>query len=577
MGQLLFRGWTWIILCLERILLFLLCRSLSVWELDSFTQAYSLPKHSNKTVLDAAALQDGWLAISAGEEGQVKIWDLLTRPISISPAHSGHVTCTRFSVCGSLVASGGHDGVVLVHTFMVGSRKFEKALTLSGPVSGLAPFRDNKRLASSSLNGPVCIWDADTSGDVLQLRGKEGEQAAFTSVSVSWSSDYVAAGDVCGQVTVWESESGRRLKTLRDHSQAVMAVAFCESSANQLLVSGDAESILCIRNLHDASFIQTIHLDVVGGVTCLRPQPGGSNIVTASSQDPTVSLWSLPDGHLLSTIDCCSSGVNDVAVFSVKGTLHLLAACSDHTLRLWEVTEEEKSLKAILPTDHFPHCCDVGSDGESILAVYGDSQGNVATTEICFEGVPESFKEHLDSLQHLHTHATPHRKMEGMDQDALSSQNEEEDYLGQQSSTEASSPLAMHLAPAHSETEKDCHHDSLHADTSHPALLVAPEKGSPPASHSGGGSGERETEDSSLADGSCWNSDKHSHFDFEVEIGVDRDVNPKAGEQVVQSKVLDSPAKNGSAASVAKATVLSKSEDKHLQEQQTASSVCTLL
>ena len=548
-----------------------------MWELDSFTLAYYLPKHSNKAVLNAAALRDGWLAISAGEEGKVKIWDLLTRPISISPAHSGHVTCTRFSVCGSLVASGGHDGVVLVHTFTLGSRKFEKALTLSGPVTGLAPFRDNKRLASSSLNGSVCIWDADTSGDVLQLRGREGEHAAFTSVSVSWSSDYVAAGDVCGQVTVWESESGRRLKTLRDHSQAVMAVAFCESSANQLLVSGDAESILCIRNLHDASFIQTIHLDVVGGVTCLRPQPGGSSIVTASSQDPTVSLWSLPDGLLLATVDCCSS-VNDVAVFSVKGTLHLLTACSDHTLRLWEVTEEEKSLKAILPTDHFPHCCDVGSDGESILAVYGDSQGNVATAEICFEGVPESFKEHLGSLQHLHPHATPPRKMEGMDQDAPSSQNKEEDCLGPQSSTEASSPPAMHLAPTHGETEqKDCHHERLHADTSHPALLVAPEKGSPPAGHSGGGSSEGETEDSSPADGSFWNNDKQSHFDFEVENGVDRAVDPTAGEQVVQSKVLDSPAKNGSAASVAKATVLSKSEDKQLQEQQTASSVCTLL
>lgn len=546
-----------------------------MWELDSFTLAYSLPKHSNQAVLDTAALRDGWLAISAGEEGQVKIWDLLTRPISISPAHSGHVTCTRFSVCGSLVASGGHDGVVLVHTFMLGSRKFKKALTLSGPVTGLAPFRDNKRLVSSSLNGPVCIWDA--SGDVLQLRGREGEHVAFTSVSVSWSSDYIAAGDVRGQVTVWESESGKRLRTLQDHSQAVMAVAFCESSANQLLVSGDAESILCIRDLHDASFIQTIHLDVVGGVTCLRPQPGGSNIVTASSQDPTVSLWSLPDGHLLSTLDCCSS-VNDVAVFSVKGTLHLLTACSDYTLRLWEVTEEEKSLKAILPTDHFPHCCDVGSDGESILAVYGDSQGNVASAEICFEGVPESFNGHLGSLQHLHSHATPAREMEGMDQDAPLSQNEEDYCIGAQSSTEASSPLAMHLAPTHSETEQNgCHQEGLHADTSHPALLVAPEKGSPLAGHSGVGSSERETKDSSPADRSCWDSDKQSHFDFEVEIDVDRDVDLKTGEQAVQSNVLDSPAKNSSAASVAKATVLSKSQDKHLQEQQTASSVCTLL
>lgn len=562
---------------LERIRLFVPCRSLSVWELDSFALAYSLPKHSNQAVLGAAAVRDGWLAISAGEEGQVKIWDLLTRPLSTSPAHSGHVTCTRLSVCGSLVASGGQDGAVLVHTFAMGSKKFKRALTLRGPVTGLAPFRDNKRLASSSFDGVVCIWDADTSGDVLELRGREGEHAAFMSVSVSWTGDYIAAGDVCGRVTVWESESGRRLKTLQDRSQAVTAVTFCESTTYQLLVSGDAEGTVCIRNLHDASFVQTIHLHIVGGVTCLRPQPGGSNMVAASSQDPRVTLWSLPDGHLLGTIDCCSM-VNDVAVFSVKGSLHLLTACSDHTLRLWEVKEEERSLKAILPTDHLPLCCDVGSDGKSVVAVYGDSRGNVATAEICLEAVPDSFKEHLEGLQHLYPHATPSPcEKERMDQDSSSaSQNEEESCMGPQSSLTTSSPPAMHHAPGHSRPKQNgCHHEGVHDDNSHPALLVAHTEASP-ASHSGGSSSVRDTKDSSPLDGH-WNGDRQSHYDLEVGTGEDRDVDLKTGERVVHSTELDSPAKSSNDASVAKATVLSKGEDKQLQEQQTTSSVCTLL
>lgn len=550
-----------------------------MWELDSFALAYSLPKHSNQAVLGAAALRDGWLAVSAGEEGQVKVWDLLTRPISTSPAHSGHVTCTRLSVCGSLVASGGHDGSVLVHTFGLGSRKSEKALNLSGPVTGLAPFRDNKRLAASSFKSVVYIWDADGSGDMLTLKGREGEHAAFTSVSVSWSGEYVAAGDDCGQVTVWESESGRRLKTLKDCSQAVMAVAFCESSAHQLLVFGDVEGSIVIRNLNDASLIQTINLHTVGGVTCLRPQPGGSSIVAASSQDSTVSLWSLPDGQLLSTIDCCSM-VNDVAVFSVKGSMHLLTACSDHTLRLWEVKEEEEgSLKAILPTDHLPHCCDVGSDGQAVVAVYGDSKGNVATAEICFEGATESLQEHLAGLQYLYSHHTPSPcEMEGMDQDVSPViQNDKEVCLVPQSNTTASSPPVTHLAPTHSRTEENgCHHEELHKDSSHPALLVALKEDLPPAGHSGEGSNARETKNSSPVDGS-WHDDKHPPFDFEVGAGEVRDVDPKTGEQLVHSKELDSPDETSHDESVAKATELTKNEDKQPTEQQTASTACTLL
>ena len=560
-----------------RICLLSSCRSLSVWELDSFAPAYSLPKHSTQAVLGAAAVQNGWLAISAGEEGQVKIWDLLTRPLSTRPAHSGHVTCTRFSVCGSLVASGGQDGAVLVHTFVIGSRSFEKALSLNGTVTGLAPFRDNKRLAVSSSDGTVHIWHGETSAEVLELRGKEGEVAAFTSVTVSWSGDYIAAGDVCGRVTVWESGNGRRLKTLHDRSQAVMAVTFCENDSYHLLVSGDVEGRVCIRNLHDASFIQTIHLHIVGGVTCLRPQPGGNNIIVASSQDPQVSLWSVPDGVLLCSIDC-SATVSDVAVFSIKASLHLLTACSDRTLQLWEV--KERSLKAVLSTDHLPLCCDVGSDGEAVVAVYGDSAGNVATAEICFNGVPHSFMEHFEDLKRQHPHAAPSLcEVDGKDQDSTSTvPNDESNKDSQNGALTASSPPDGHHSPTHSLPDQNgYHHKGTHDDNSHTASPVAQTDAPPPASYTEANSSATETKDGSPTDAN-WSSEKKLLLDLEEDTGEDQGVDPKTGEQVVHSKESDTVAERSSdTASVAKATVASTSEDKQLQEQRTSSSACILL
>lgn len=69
-----------------------------------------------------ASAQHPWL-VSGGEDGVVRVWDLLQlggMPLLELAAHGGPITCLACSPCGTLVASGGTDRLVKLHNFSTG-------------------------------------------------------------------------------------------------------------------------------------------------------------------------------------------------------------------------------------------------------------------------------------------------------------------------------------------------------------------------------------------------------------------------------------------------------------------------
>jgi WD40 repeat protein len=100
---------------------------------------------------------------------------------------------------------------------------------------GLAFSPDGRRLAATSQEGSVQVWDLATGQVVLNLIGHEGE-----TVTVAYSSDgqRLATSGRDGTVRVWEAGTGQSLLVLEPGLGGLTGAAF-DPTGTRLAVSGD--------------------------------------------------------------------------------------------------------------------------------------------------------------------------------------------------------------------------------------------------------------------------------------------------------------------------------------------------
>eukprot|EP00903_Cladosiphon_okamuranus_P012628 g11814.t1 len=166
-----------------------------------------------------------WLAVSGGEDNQIRMWDLRTRRCKvIFTGHSKAITClTALREDGSqLILSGAKDCTVRLWDINEASgckalRKFSGHEGSVGSILKIGPFA----AVSCSNDRTLRTWDHRVKGSVGVLRGHTGPVTCVQQMPANRS--VLASGSADGTVMMWDVRATAKgpSYTLRGHTDRV--------------------------------------------------------------------------------------------------------------------------------------------------------------------------------------------------------------------------------------------------------------------------------------------------------------------------------------------------------------------
>ncbi len=172
-------------------------------------------------------------------------------------------------------------------------------LTLVGhttPLIGVAYSPDGKRLATIGKDGTVIVWGSTTGRELLNLPGATPLEDSYGPQRLAFSPDgTLLASSDSNLVKVWDSASGKALRTLTGHTAEVWAVAF--SRDGKRLATGGVDAAVQVWEVATGRLLRTLsgHTDAIELLTF---SPDGIRLASASD-DGTLKVWDSVAGGLI--------------------------------------------------------------------------------------------------------------------------------------------------------------------------------------------------------------------------------------------------------------------------------------
>ncbi|MEM9772418.1 MAG: WD40 repeat domain-containing protein [Cyanobacteria bacterium P01_D01_bin.73] len=257
-------------------------------------------------VKDASFSPDGRTILSASDDGTVKVWDVQTGELvrtfgeySKRGLEDG-VRAARFSPNGSTIMDTNGQRVRLWNV-QTGERLYlEEGRKLSTLPATFNSDGTIVAIARDDFPSRIKILDAKT-GEML--RTFEAEEQTIASLAFSPDGDALAIGNIGGVVSLWNPETGEKLRTLLNWGESrVDAVAF--SPDGNALAIGQGKAVR-LWNVVTGEELSTIsgHTETVASVAF---SPDDKTIISSTGEYAkyaTPKIWDAVTGRELQRIE----------------------------------------------------------------------------------------------------------------------------------------------------------------------------------------------------------------------------------------------------------------------------------
>jgi WD40 repeat protein len=215
----------------------------------------------------------------------------------------------------------------LLHRVLLSS---QVRLTLNGhqgAINSISVSADASRIITSGADRVAKLWDSESG---RELKTYSGHQDNVVSAVFNADGKRVVTGSWDHTAKVWDTESGREIVTLKGHDDKVNSVAVNADGTQVATASADHTAKLWDVATGKASLTLRGHEGPVNGVAF---SADGKRVATASA-DHSARIWDARTGKVLWTLERHENAVNSVA-FSPDGT-KLATAGSDHLAKIWD-------------------------------------------------------------------------------------------------------------------------------------------------------------------------------------------------------------------------------------------------
>jgi WD40 repeat protein/tetratricopeptide (TPR) repeat protein len=333
-----------------------------IWDVASGKRVGELagqaPRGQGALVSSVVFSPDGRTALTGGNDGNARLWDLAKRQMLGGPAfHGDWVSAVAFSPDGRFFFTGGKQRGLLAWD-PAGPRQPAGGIAYPGGVTGLAVSPDGRLLLIGGANRTAQLWDLATNrprGEPFRHRGE------VKAVAFSPDGSLAATASLDRTARLWDVATGQPLGQPLLHPGEVLAVAFAADGRTVLTgqgrTEGDARAWdLALGNPAGGD------LGHNGSVLAVAFSPDGKRVATAG-RDNAARLWDAATAEPVGDALPHNGEINAV-VFSPDSRV-LVSAGEDSVALFWEAATGKPVVRVARPVGDLRRSFQLGVSGRS--------------------------------------------------------------------------------------------------------------------------------------------------------------------------------------------------------------------